>query len=216
MFPESASFHYPEIPVPVLHLSGTGAFGPPQVPNFSAVFISTANGTGSSCSIAAYLNQKGGYELFPIKRAVTASTDLSQPYVDLVREIQGGFGRTFSKLPAVFGVSRQTLYNWRMGETPRSQHESKLVQLAAAARAFSKAGLKPTSSMLDRTVADGKSFLTLLSEGADGTVTAQTLIRIVQRGLDARARLEKALEGGASVRQMEPADFGAPAFKEDV
>jgi hypothetical protein len=215
MIPESASYQYPDVPVPTLSMPAAGAAGPPLLSNLLAVFVMTASGTGSNCAMAAYINPYGGYELFPIKDTPTASTDLSQRHVNLMLEIQGGFDRTFSRLPAVFGVSRQTLYNWRSGETPKAQHEAKLIQLAAAARVFSEAGLKPTPSMLDRTVADGKSFLTLLSMGADGTDTAETLVRIVQRGLAARARLDKAL-GDKRMPRLDPSDFGAPAFKEDA
>jgi hypothetical protein len=214
MIPESAVY-YPEIPVPAVHLPSAGAFGPPLIATPCDAFIASINGTGSNCSIVAFRDRQGGYALFPIEQAARTSEDLSKRYVKLIDEIQGGFDRTFSRLPTVFGVSRQTLYNWRKGETPKPQHEAKLAQLAAAAREFAKVNLTPTSAMLDRTVADGKSFLTLLAEGADGVSTARTLIRIVQRGLISRARLEKALEG-VPARPTEPSDFSAPAFKEDV
>jgi hypothetical protein len=216
MYFENPAFTYSETPVPAIHRNYAGAAGPPLLSGFSGAFLVSINGTGSSYSAEAYLTRCGGYDLFPIERATAMPlADLSQRYVKLMRDIQSGFDRTLSRLPSVFGVSRQTLYNWRAGETPKPQHEQKLVQVAAAARVFSKVGFKPTATMLDRTVADGKSILTLLAEGADGASTAEALVRIVQRGLDARARLEKALEG-RPVRRSEPSDFGAPAFEEDI
>jgi hypothetical protein len=215
MFVENVPIHYPEIPVPAVHMAALGAASPPWVTNFSKAFVATANGTGSNYSLAAYLNRHGGYELFPIERTTPVSLDLSQRYVELIQKIQSGFGRTLSRLPAVFGVSRQTLYNWRSGEIPKPHHEAKLVQLAAAAQVFSQVGFKPTPAMLDRTVGEGKSFLTLLAEGADGATTAQKLVRIVQRGLEARARLDKAL-AGKSPAPLHSSDFGAPALDEDA
>lgn len=134
---------------------------------------------------------------------------------NLMREVIRGFGRTLSRLPVVFGVSRQTLYNWRDGERPKEAHQAKLIQLAAAARTFSAAQFTPTSPMLDRTVAQGKSFLTLLAEGADGADTANRLMKIVNRDRAADARLDAILAGRPKVG-LTASDFGAEAFEEDA
>ncbi|MCL2715833.1 MAG: hypothetical protein FWD68_14965 [Alphaproteobacteria bacterium] len=90
------------------------------------------------------------------------------PFAELLQKIQTGFGRTMARLPAVFGVSRQTLYNWLGGETPKPTHHEKLRQLAEAAQYFSEVGFKPTSLTPDRTISQGKSLLQLVREGADG------------------------------------------------
>jgi hypothetical protein len=134
---------------------------------------------------------------------------------NLMQEVISGFGRTLSRLPVVFGVSRQTLYNWRDGERPKEANQAKLIQLAAAARTFSAAQFTPTSPMLDRTVAQGKSFLTLLAEGADGADAANRLMRIVQRDRAADARFDAALPGRPKVK-LTTSDFGAEAFEEDA
>jgi transcriptional regulator with XRE-family HTH domain len=141
--------------------------------------------------------------------------DTYAPYTDLMKEVKVGFGRTMSHLPAVFGVSRQTLYNWLNGETPKEQHQGKLVQLAAAARAFAEAGFKPTAPSLDRTVAQGKSFVELIGQGADGKETAERLVRIEKRGAAAREKLD-ALLGDRSPSRPNVADMGRPALNEDV
>lgn len=134
---------------------------------------------------------------------------------DLMREVFDGFGRAVSRLPVVFGVSRQTLYYWRDGERPKEAHQVKLIELAAAARTFSAAQFTPTSSMLDRTVAQGKSFLTLLAEGADGADTATRLMRIVQRDSAADARFDAAFPGRPTIK-LTASDFGSDTFHEDV
>ena len=134
---------------------------------------------------------------------------------NLMQEVISGFGRTLSRLPVVFGVSRQTLYNWRDGERPKEAHQAKLIQLAAAARTFSAAQFTPTSPMLDRTVAQGRSFLTLLAEGADGADTANRLMKIVNRDRAADARLDAILAGRPKVG-LTASDFGAEAFEEDA
>jgi transcriptional regulator with XRE-family HTH domain len=114
-------------------------------------------------------------------------------YTDLMKEVKAGFGRTMSHLPAVFGVSRQTFYNWLNGEIPKKKHQEKLVQLAASARVFIEAGFKPTALSLDRTVLHGKSFIELIGQGADGKESAERLIRLEKRGASAWAKLDALL-----------------------
>jgi hypothetical protein len=120
-----------------------------------------------------------------------------------------------SHLPAVFGVSLQTPYNWLNGEIPKEQHQGKLLQLAAAARVFTNTGFKPTALSLDRSVANGKSFIELIGQGANGEVTAERLIRIEKRGASAREKLD-ALLGNRSSPSPEVADLGRPAFNENA
>jgi transcriptional regulator with XRE-family HTH domain len=157
-----------------------------------------------------------GYSPYAIlKIEPTTARKIYAPYTDLMREVKAGFGRTMSHLPAVFGVSRQTLYNWLSGEIPKEQHQSKLVQLAAAARVFTSTGFKPTALSLDRTVAHGQSFIELIGQGADGKGTAERLIRIEKRGASAREKLD-ALLGERSPSRPDIADLGRPVFNENV
>jgi transcriptional regulator with XRE-family HTH domain len=132
-----------------------------------------------------------------------------------MKEVKVGFGRTMSHLPAVFGVSRQTLYNWLNGETPKEQHHGKLVQLAAAARVFTEASFKLTALSLERTVAQGQSFVELIGHGADGKETAERLVRIERRGVAAREKLS-ALLGDRTPSRPDVADMGRPALNEDI
>lgn len=68
--------------------------------------------------------------------------------------------------------------------------------------------------MLDRPVAQGKSFLQLMATGANGQEAAKKLIRIVQRGADSRAKLDALLEGRKA--KLLASDIGAPALDEDA
>lgn len=137
------------------------------------------------------------------------------PYADLMREVQTGFGRTISHLPFVFRVSRQTLYNWLNGDIPKEQHQAKLVQLAAAAHVFVEEGFTPTASSLDRTISQGKSFVELLHEGADGKETAERLVRIVKRGTATRRKLDSVLGNRASSRPN-ISEMGRPSLNENA
>ena len=153
------------------------------------------------------------YQAFLVVVA-SARTPDAAPYAELMQVIKSGFGRTMTRLPEVFGVSRQTLYNWLNGETPKPAHQEKLRQLAEAGRIFSELGFKPTSLALDRTIMRGKSLLQLLSEGADGRDAARKLVRIVQRGNEARAKLDEILGGRRA--SLEASDIGTPSLDENA
>lgn len=162
-----------------------------------------------------FITSRQGYSAFQIIQTKNAAP---KPYAhssDLMKKVKAGFGRTMSHLPSVFGVSRQTLYNWLNGETPKEQHQYQLKQLATAAQVFIEAGFKPTALALDRTVAQGKSFIELLKEGADGKDTAQRLIRIVQRGTASREKLD-ALLGDRTPIRPNVSDMGCPSLDENA
>jgi hypothetical protein len=133
----------------------------------------------------------------------------------LMQEVEVGFGGSLSCLPAVFGVSRQTLYHWLDGDAPREQHKEIIAQLAAAARVFTETGFKPTAQALDRTIIHGRSFLELIGNGASGKDTAERLIRIERHGAEARRRMEELL-GERHRTRLAVADMGRPALDEDT
>lgn len=154
-----------------------------------------------------------GYPLVLLGESPAKQPEPAQ-HVLQMQQVKAGFGRTMSRLPEVFGVSRQTLYNWLNGETPKDVHLERLRQLAAAAQVFADLRIRPTALSLDRTLVQGKSFLQLLAQGEDGKETAKKLIRVQQRSEDSRAKLNAMLGGQKASPKAE--DFGAPAFKEDV
>lgn len=168
-------------------------------------------GTGGVAN-ALFVRQAFGYH--PYEVLAQPQIIESTPFAELMGQVKAGFGRTMSRLPEVFGVSRQTLYNWLEGETPKIAHQERLRQLAESAQVFAGLGIKPTTSMLDRTVAQGKSFLQLMAAGADGQETAKTLIRITQRGNDSRAKLNTLLAGRKA--KLLATDVGAAALDENA
>lgn len=174
-----------------------------------------AAGTGGIERVEFY-DHRPGYRVF----AVVTSSEQPVPaplalYAQLMEQVKIGFGRTMSRLPEIFGVSRQTLYNWLGGETPKPAHQEKIVQLAAAARAFSQLGVKPTSDLLDRTVSNGKSFLQLLADGADGFESASKLVRLAKRSADSKSRLDAILQDRKTDRP-DVSDMGSPSLAEDA
>lgn len=173
------------------------------------------SGTGGVESVSFIMSRQGYSPYAVLKVQGTAAHKALTPYAELMKQVKTGFGRTMSNLPAIFGVSRQTLYNWLNGETPKEQHQNKLVQLAAAAQAFTAENFKPTTLSLERTVAESKSFIELIKHGADGEETAKKLIRLEKRGVIANAKLDALLGNRTSLRP-EIDDMGRPAFIESV
>ena len=198
-------------------------YGSPAPIQYERVYGTEGGALPSFCSAGTggfegvrYILDRSGYRLFELISLIPPENNTSVTlYAELVQEIREGFGRTLSHLPAVFGVSRQTLYNWASGEHPKVQHQAKLVQLAEAAKAFKEARVKPTALMLDRTISKGQSFVELLSKGADGREMAQKLIRISQRGASAREKLD-ALLGERGKSRLEVSDMGRRHFPDEA
>lgn len=168
-------------------------------------------GTGGVASLAFVL-QPYGYACFCIVSRAQAEPE--PPYSRDMAQVKAGFGRTMSCLPSVFGVSRQTLYNWLNGQTPKDQHQQPLHQLAQAAEIFIELAFKPTPAMLGRTLDSGKSFIQLLASGADGRDTAKKLVHVVRRGRNSRAKLDALLAGKKA--GLDSSDFGASFLGEQV
>lgn len=146
-------------------------------------------GTGGFAS-AELLRQPWGYAMVSVEYEEPAS-----PYATMMEQVRAGFGRNMSRLPEVFGVSRQTLYNWLNGDSPAASQHARIRSLAEAAGVFQVRAFKPTSAALDRVLSGGKSFLQLMSEGADGRATAEKLVRVMARSAQARGHLASLLAG---------------------
>jgi hypothetical protein len=191
----------------------TAPYNPPVADKLRFLGYGAAGTGGSECTYT--YRDRPGYPPFVL--IVTYEPELATvlSFADAMRVVQSGFGRTLSSLTEIFGVSRQTLYNWLNGEIPKEQHHSKLMQMAAAARVFSENGFKVTSNMLSRTVSEGKSFTQLIVAGADGAKTAEKLIKIIQRGNKSQAALSEIL-GDRKATKPIISDIGAPFFNEDV
>ena len=192
-------------PVPAIVARGPIGEGRP-FPDFGDV------GTGGLQSANFHLT-RAGYSRFEIVLVEKPLAAQNAPYAALMERVKEGFGRTLSHLPEVFGVSRQTLYNWLAGETPKELHQAKLRELAAAAGVFKELGFKPTPSALERTVSRGKSLLQLIGSGENGAAAARELVHIVEKGARSRASID-AMLGERVPSRLEASDMGLPAVDE--
>lgn len=161
-------------------------------------------GTGGLASLA-FIRQPCGYAYFPI--VDTTLPEPKAPSAQDMARVKAGFGRTMSYLPGIFGVSRQTLYNWLKGDVPKEQYQESLHQLARAASVFIDLGFKPTPAILGRAIESGKAFNQMIASGEDGHDTADKLVRIVRRGSTSRAKLDALL--AEKKTELDASHFGA-------
>lgn len=164
-------------------------------------------GTGGLRTEGFYI-QKNGYGTYLIKKAVSSYSNNNRA-ADLVQEIQEVFGRSMSRLTEVFGVSRQTLYNWRSGEEPKERHYIKLQQLSLAAKTFKGSGFELTVGMLDRKIHEGKTLIALIKEGASGSFAAEKLMLATLMANKPQERL-KAILGGRVNNKPRVGLIGSP------
>jgi hypothetical protein len=192
----------------------TAPYNPPIADKLQVLGFGAAGTGGIECTYS-YRDRPGYPPFFVVMTFEPESATAEPSFAKAMKVVQAGFGRTLSSLTEIFGVSRQTLYNWLNGETPKEQHQDKLVQLAASARVFSDRGFKVTSPMLSRTISQGKTFVQLIGGGADGAETAIKLMKVVQRGDKSRAALAEILGDRKAAKPL-VSDIGAPFFDEDA
>ncbi len=152
-------------------------------------------GTGG-VRTGAYYEQKNGYNFLLVKKR----SDLPNSNNDVVQQItfiQQTFGRSMSRLTEVFGVSRQSLYNWKAGEQPKEKHLLKINQLVEAAKVFSENNFALSTQMLERKTSNGKSFIEHLREDGSGIDAAKSLIKSVVLTQKSKDKLAQLLGGRA-------------------
>lgn len=193
----------------------TGPFSPVPVllsraPAHDPVWPVLQVGTGGVPTAQFYVT---GLGYSPVRIILPADYVAVPIFAGLMEQIKNGFGRTLNRLPKVFGVTRQTLYNWLSGETPRPFHHDKIRELAAAAQVFSELGFRPTPTSLERPLLGGRSILEMVASGHRGKDAALMLVQVERRGASSRDRLAKLL--GSRPKKADEVSFSAPAVGQD-
>lgn len=111
---------------------------------------------------------------------VVAAKVLRTPAEDVerIREI---LSPAMSKIAIMFGVSRQTIYNWSNGELPKVEHAEMLHDIAVAADLLSESGIALNGLLLKRKFIDGKNLYDLIAEGRSAQDSVQRLVQIVKQ-----------------------------------
>lgn len=106
-----------------------------------------------------------------------AQSELGAPSsVELLERVLVVFTPSVSGLAKVFGVSRQTLYNWKNGERLSAENEEKLRSMGGAADLFSRAKITVTGSILKRKVLDNKTLFDIACGNGPVLSAAEILV----------------------------------------
>ncbi len=113
-----------------------------------------------------------------------------------------------SDLAVIFGVTRQSVYNWANGEPIADENAEKLRDLAQAADLLTDAGIEVNASLLKRKFVNGKTLLQVAQTGESARDAALLLIQIFKREAEQRERLNVRLANRPKTSAT--ADFDLP------
>jgi DNA-binding XRE family transcriptional regulator len=126
--------------------------------------------------------------------------------------IRGAMPTSVSNLASVFGVSRQTIYDWQNGAIASEISRSKLQDLIEAAKVFSDAGIAVSGHLLKRPIDGKKSLFEICREGGSAVDAAERLLNQVEKEQKQQQILSARLAGRISNADI--SDFGAPSLSE--
>jgi DNA-binding transcriptional regulator YiaG len=139
---------------------------------------------------------------------------LPSPAEDVAR-IRHVLNPTVLELANLFGVSRQTVYDWQAGAQPNAQAETRLAQLARAADVFAEAGVTINTQTLRRKVSGGATILGTVLNGGNAVHLAQSLVGTLKREEIQRERIAQQL-AGRERGHPNSSDYGAPSLAENA
>ncbi len=129
-------------------------------------------------------------------------------------QIRAVFKPSISDLAGIFGVSRQSVYNWIAGEKPSNQSVEKLNDLARAADLFLADGVAGSSYLFRRKLENGKTLMETVREGGSAQDVARSLLQIARKESSQRETLQRRLANRTTV--YDPSEIGSPMLNEDL
>ena len=138
----------------------------------------------------------------------TAAADLKQ-----VRTL---FGASVSDLAALFGVTRQTIYDWLGGEQqPREGHQARMTALLDVAGTLEAAGFRVSRRALRQPLSDGRTLCDRVRAGESLEGATAELITLFQQELRQRETLARQL-ANRSRAPVDLTDSGVPHLREEL
>ncbi len=190
---------------------------PGPVVGAAAVVIVAAflAGTGG-VSDPSYFNQRQdrGYPFVHVRpSSESLLRHLRGPDRDLA-QIRAVFKPSISDIAGIFGVSRQSVYNWIAGEKPSDESVEKLDDLARAADLFLADGVASSSYLFRRKLENGKTLMETVREGGSAQDAARSLLQIARKESSQRETLQRRLANRTAV--YDPSEIGSPMLDEDI
>ncbi len=176
-----------------------------------------AVGTGGQCDWQFVASRRTlGY---PITNVVIPERVPAYPVgtaADDLKQVKALFQASVSDLAALFGVTRQTIYDWLGGEQqPREGHRTRMAALLAAASALEAAGFGVSRRALKQPLSDGRTLLDAVRAGGSLEDATGELIDLFRQEARQREALKRRL-ADRSGAPVDLADLGAPHLREDL
>lgn len=173
-------------------------------------------GTGGASTID-YLRHRGskgyGFAIYDQATLESDTGNLRTPVEDLAR-IQNVLHPAVTDLAKALSVSRQAIYDWRVGKSIASENATHLADLARAADLFFQEGLTTTPQLLRRPLFEGKNLFEIIRDGGSAEKAAHMLIKVVRRENIQREALKALLAHRAKPTRDAYEDLGTPTLDE--
>ena len=193
----------------------TGNSYPAASRGLSAIIASALLvGTGGHMTVDYLVErQDRGYKFNEFGRTILRQAFVERTPVENLRYIREVLKPSVTDLANLFGVSRQSVYDWQNGTTPSPDHIARLQNIAKAATVFAVEGSTASAQLLRRPVAGGKTLFDIIREGGSAEDAARTLVQMNRREQTQRESLKTRLVGR---RPRTDAEYGVPMLGESV
>jgi hypothetical protein len=196
--------------------SGTTGNNYPAVSRGLSAIIASALlvGTGGHMTVDYVVErQDRGYRFNEFGRIDLHQAIVERTPVENLSYIRVVLKPSVTDLARLFGVSRQSVYDWQNGTKPSPDHIARLQDIAKAATVFAVEGSTASAQLLRRPVAGGKTLFDIIREGGSAEDAARALVQMNRREKTQRETLQTRLAGR---RPRTDAEYGIPMLGESV
>jgi len=111
-----------------------------------------------------------------------------------ITEIASSLKLSVGDMAKLFGVSRQSVHNWKVGSAISYEHQRSVDQLLKVAKQFGAVGIIPPRGAFARQLQSGLSFMDAFRSGVNVDAATVELITVLKAENDERDALTRQLE----------------------
>lgn len=188
-----------------------GSFNPVHLVSWFVTAGATLTRVGTGGDLSLELLQRASartQQVLSVMEIAEEQPSLRTPREDLAL-IRETLSPAISDLALVFGVTRQSIYNWINGEAVAQANASRLRDLAQAADMLAHEGVAVRAALLKRKFSNNKTLLQVAQAGESARDAALLLVQIHKREAAQRERMNARTAQRA--KSSATADFDLPA-----
>jgi transcriptional regulator with XRE-family HTH domain len=145
----------------------------------------------------------------------TAAGDVQNLTAQALFRIREIFKLTITELAALFGVSRQAVYDWQSGKGISAVRADRLEEISRTADLFVGSGLSISRRTLRRKLPGGKTLFDVIREGGPVEEATRNLIQVLRHEIEQRRALDARLRNRKRA-PIDQTDLGIPALDEEA